>query len=321
MRQTSWELHGCLTHALANRSLPVLIFGYHGCMMVSALITAVLLPLALSVQVQEQQPAAVPPGAQRVTMLTLSLSASCSGDIDVHGVTVLHKGMGAIRDIASVYAMHDGQRISRGRALSSADGSASLSFRPALTVPSCGTADIVILADFSADALAAGEHRITVERPEDMDAGDATVTLLASPRAPVRTTTGVQQGSMAAEFLPLLTRMSYGDHRTVARLRLSADGAYDQVLDAITLTNDGSSRNTDLQHLTLETSRGQVLAGLASLRDDLAPFVLSSPLSVERGQVFLLTVRADVRASRRRTIDFTLEEPGDLFSHRAQTRR
>jgi len=64
-----------------------------------------------------------------------------------------------------------------------------------------------------------------------------------------------------------------------------------------------------------------VLAGLASLRDDLAPFVLSSPLSVERGQVFLLTVRADVRASRRRTIDFTLEEPGDLFSHRAQTRR
>lgn len=297
-----------------------LVFGYH-VDMESFVIAASLLSLSLSVQGQEQQPVSVPPGAQRVTMLTLSLSASCSGDIDVHGITVLHKGMGAIRDIASVYAMRDGQRISRGRALSSADGSASLSFRPALTVPSCETADIVIMADFSVDALTAGEHRITVEKPEDIDAGDATVTLQQSSSiAPVRTTTGVQQGSMTAEFLPLLTRVTYGDHRTVARLRLSVEGSYNQVLDAITLTNDGSARNTDLQHLTLETSRGQVLASLASLRGYLAPFVLSTSFSMERGQVFLLTVRADVRAGRRRTIDFTLEEPGDLVSRRAQSR-
>ncbi|MDD5041303.1 MAG: hypothetical protein PHX87_03460 [Candidatus Peribacteraceae bacterium] len=285
------------------------------------LLSAVLLPLSLTVRVQGQSSSSVPPGAQRVTMLALQLSASCSGDIAVHSVTVTHGGMGAIRDISSVYAMSGGRRISRGRALSSRDGSVMLTFRPALTVPACGSRDIAVMADFSTDAAAAGEHRISLLTSGDIDAGEATVTLTGTANVPLRTTAGAEQGSVTVEFLPLLQRISYGDRRTVARLRLTSEGAYDQAMDAITLTNDGSACDGDLQHLTLETSRGQILARLASLQGHLAPFVLATPFALERGQVFLLTVRADVRAGRRRTIGFTLEEPGDLISHRAQVRR
>ncbi len=296
-------------------------FRYHGEVTGSLLLSAVLLPLALSVQVQEQQPASVPPGAQRVTMLDLRFSSSCSGDVAVRGITVTHGGMGAVRDISSVYAMSDGRRISRGRALSSADGSVLLTLRPAVIVPACGAKDIAIMANFMADAAVTGEHRLSVLMANDIDAGDATVSLEDGAGAPVRRTVGIEQGSVAAEFLSLLERVTYGNHRTVARLRLTAEGAYDQAVDAVTLTNDGSARGTDLQNLTLETNRGQVLARLSSLQDHRAPFMLTAPLTIERGQVFLLTVRADVRAGRRRTIAFTLEEPGDLFSHRAQVRR
>lgn len=296
-------------------------FRYHGEVTGSLLLSALLLSLALSVQVQEQKPASVPPGAQRVTMLDLHFSASCSGDIAVRGVTVTHGGMGDVRDISSVYAMSDGQRISRGRALSSGDGSAMLAFRPAITVPVCGEKNVSIMADFASDAVVTGEHRLSLLAAGDIDARGVTVTLEGGADAPVRRTVGAEQGSITAEFLPLLVRVTYGDHRTVARLRLTAEGTYDQAVDAITLTNDGSARDTDLQNLALETSRGQVLARLPSLRDHLAPFILTTPLTIERGQVFLLTVRADVRAGRRRTIGFTLEEPGDLFSHRTQVRR
>jgi hypothetical protein len=294
---------------------------YHGDMTGSLLLSAVLLPLALSVQVQELQSASVPPGAQRVAMLDLQFSASCSGDIDVRGITVAHGGMGAIRDVSSLYVMRDGQRISRGRAPSSRDGSVTFSFRPALTVPACGQNSVTVMADFSPDAAAAGEHRIVLRTPGAIDAGDAVVTFAAVAAAPVRTTAGVSQGSVSVAFLPLLQRVTYGDHRTVARLRLTAEGTYDQEMDALTLTNDGSARGTDLQNLTLETSRGTVLARLASLRGQEAFFVLTSPLLLQHGAVMMLTVRADVRAGRRRTIGFTLEEPSDLFAHRARTRR
>lgn len=285
------------------------------------LITALLLPLTLSVNVQGQPQSSVPPGAQRVTMLTLELSASCSGDIAIHGFTATHSGMGDVRDILSVYAMSDGRRLSRGRALNSGDGTVALTFRPVLTVPACGERTITVMADFSPDADRAGEHRMTVRRSADIDAEDATVAFVSVTDAPIRRTAGPSQGSVTVEFLPLLTRVTYGDRRTVARLRLTAEGAYDQVMDAVALTNDGSARGTDLQNLTLETSRGQVLARLPSLSDRLAPFVLTAPLTLQRGQTVLLSVRADIRASRRRTIDFTLEEPSDLSSRRARTRR
>ncbi len=285
----------------------------------SLLLSALLFP-ALSVQIAESSAASVPPGAQRVEMLALQLSASCSEDVSVHSVTLTHRGLGSIRDIAAVYAMSDGVRISRARALSSRDGTVMLTFRPAFLVSACGMRDLSIMADFSSDAVRAGEHRITLSAVEHIDADDVPVTISSASAAPVRTTVGQSQGSVEISFLPLFSRVRYGAHRIVSRFRLTAE-EYDQAVDALTLTNDGAARAEDLQNLTLETSRGQVLARLSSLDGDRAPFVLTSPFIIERGQVFLLTVRADVLASRRRTIDFILEEPSDLVARRVTRRR
>ncbi|ALM09920.1 MAG TPA: hypothetical protein DEB30_02630 [Candidatus Peribacter riflensis] len=288
---------------------------------IPVLLLTLLSPLTLRVQVVALPSASVPPGAQRVEMLSLRFTAPCDGDATVHGITVTHGGMGDPDDFSSVYVLSDGRRISRGRSLSSTDGSVPLSLYPAWIVPACGTRTLSVAADFGADAAVAGEHRLTIDVPAHVDAGGYRVTFSPAPVTVTRTTTGIAQGSVSVEFLPVLSRIRYGAHRSVARLRLTAQGDFDQVVESITLTNDGSARGTDLQNLMLQTSRGQVLASLPSLRGDLAPFVLASPLRLNRGQVILLEVRADMRASARRTVGFTLEEPSDLFARRVRTRR
>ena len=117
-------------------------------------------------QQQVQGSIAVPPGAQRVTLLTLTLHASCAADIGVSGMTLLHRGMGDARDISAVYLMSGGRRISRGRQVD-ANGRATLTF-PTITVPACGQQIITVLANFSATAATAGEHRFELESPTDV---------------------------------------------------------------------------------------------------------------------------------------------------------
>jgi hypothetical protein len=56
---------------------------------------------------------------------------------------------------------------------------------------------------------------------------------------------------------------------------------------------------------------------LPSLEGDLAPFVFDPPLLLEHGNVYLIEVRADVRASRRRTIRLLVEEPEDVEAREA----
>ena len=49
-------------------------------------------------------------------------------------------------------------------------------------------------------------------------------------------------------------------------------------------------------------------------------FVLSPPLILKKNQTRLLELKADVRASRSRTIQLIIEEPGDIEAERANLR-
>lgn len=296
----------------------------------SALILALVAPLMLTVRSITIPNTSVPRGAQRVPLLTISLSASCAGVATVSGIRVTHRGMGDQSEISAVYAMARGKRISRGRQFSSSDGQLLLPLRPALVIPACQTTDVTIAADFSAEALAASEHTLLLLRPGDIEAGSASVRILSPDtasatgdrdrRGSVIQTAGSAQGSVAVNFLPLLTRIRYGDGRTVARMTLSASD-FDQFVSAMTLTNDGSARDHDLQNLTLVTQRGVVLARTPALDGELVPFTLDPPFLLPRGETMRLDVRADVRASIRRTVGLSLEEPSDLTATRARIRR
>ncbi|MDD4628533.1 MAG: hypothetical protein PHE68_04040 [Candidatus Peribacteraceae bacterium] len=269
---------------------------------------------ALTVQVQGiTGGSSVPPGSQRVPMLNLSFTASCKAAVTVHAVTVRHRGMGAIRDLFSVYAESDGRRVARGRVFSSRAPVLTMDLEN-VVVPACGTRTVHFLADISAIAAMGGEHRLTVENAAAIDAGGASVRILSSAVPSLRRTVGEFLGSVTVEYLPLLSYVRYGDHRIVARLRLSVSGERDQLLKGLLLTNGGSARDGDLVNIFAEMGGKRVTRILPRMEGDLMRLAFDPSLLLPRSNRYLLDVRADVRSSMRKTIKLTVEEPSDVVA-------
>lgn len=262
----------------------------------------------------------VQPGTQRVPMLTLRMTAPCERDVNVESLRVWRRGLGASSDILSVYAMKGGRRLVEGRQLSRS-GSAELHFRD-LRIPACETEEISILADFSQDAAVAGEHWMTVEQANDIGAGTSKVSLIrdGSPQRQ-RTAGGRVRGGISVEYLRLIKTVLYGKSRTVMRIRLAADGVEDHIIRAITVTNNGSASNADIQNMFLRVGRNRSVSSVVRQLDgEIVRFVLDPPLLLKKNQKRLLELQADVLASRRRTLQLIIEQPSDIESEPAHLR-
>ncbi len=96
-------------------------------------------------------------------------------------------------------------------------------------------------------------------------------------------------------------------------MRLTGDPRKDQQLLALTLTNGGSARGTDLRSLALYSSANKRLSGVvASLDGDRVRLVMDPPFFLQRSAQYLVEVRADVRASSRRTLALEVDEASDV---------
>jgi hypothetical protein len=262
----------------------------------------------------------IPQGAQRVVMLRLSLTAPCSEDAMVESIAIKDSGLGRSEDILRVYAMADNRRISRAHTLKSNDATATIRLRN-MNIPACGTVSVSIMADFSPNTIAGSEHRfavdgassITANMPVKLSTADVQSTLFITPSS---------RGSISIDYLSLNAPVRYGADKTVARFQLSADNVSDHAITAMTFTNDGSARDMDLQNLELVLSNGTVISReLDSLDGDTARFVLDPAFLLEKNQTRLVTVRADIRASKRRTIRLIIEEPSDIEATNVRKRR
>lgn len=251
----------------------------------------------------------VPHGAQRVGLVQLTLKAGCDADAIIREVIVKHGGLGSSSDIERVYVADGNKRISPPQSFSARTRTAIL--RPMnLTVQKCQERTIDVRGDFSTDAASGGEHRLIVSAIR-LDDGTliqpnviaATVTAKTVPQT---------TGTVTVEYLPLLDTVHFGAGKTVARLTLSADNQQDQAIQVITLTNDGSAKDSDLQNLKLMNGQKVLSEEIKHLDGSIARFVLKQPLLIGKNSTVMLTVKADVRASNKRTIRFIVEEPSDI---------
>jgi len=267
-------------------------------------------PGAVTVSVASVVGGSVPPGAQRVRMIDLTFTASCKGDAQVRNITVQRKGMGDYRDIKVVYMMEGMRRITRAQQLIRRDGFVTLRMG-AYNVPACETKKLSLYADFDPNASPAGEHRFELNRSEDIKVQSGVARLRqrsARTRAEETQTVVPQaQGKISVTYLKLLRRPTYGSRRTVMRFVLEADGVDDHHIHAITFTNEGSARDLDLQNLFLPGS--QVVPRMDG---DTVRITFDPPLLLKKNQERLMTFRASIRASRRRTIKFLIEEASDI---------
>lgn len=251
----------------------------------------------------------IPPGAQRVPMLRVTIENSCEGSATIFGLELRRRGLGDRRDISAVHAVSEGSRISRSRPISRRNNQVSIPLRQ-YSVPACKTNVIYIYADFSRSASVAGQHAIELLNVES----DATVSMRVQPaQSAVLSTVGSPVGELSVEYLRLHRRIRYGDRRTVARFRIEADSESDHLLTKITLTNQGTARDDNLQNLYLVTGRNRKVSPvIPKLVGDTATLRFDPPLALKRNQSRTFSLMSDVRSGIRRSIQFTVEEPSDI---------
>lgn len=266
----------------------------------------------LTVDAVSSRSATIPPGAQRVEMLVLEASADCSGDVSIETITVQRRGLGLNSDIASVYAVQRGKRISSSRTISNKDGTIPLNVQ-GLRIPACTNERISILADFTTNASAAGEHRLELQ---NIDAFGSTVRIqkrISTVNSTVRTS-GRSVGTISVAYLKLNSRVRFGSRQVISRFTLSADTENNHSITAITFTNLGSASDADLQNIFIDFRNRRVSQEVDQLDRDTVRIVFDPPQILEKNQTLSFSLRADVRASRSRTIQFLIEEESDIES-------
>jgi len=254
----------------------------------------------------------IPRGAQRVPVLTLQFVASCASDVTMQSITLHREGLGSKDDILRVYALRRGVRISGAPAPVNEEGEVQLIVRN-FTIAACGREKVIIHADFSGDAALAGEHRFTLREPSAVDAMGTSVSLVQLGERGRTRVTPKELGTITVESRRLVRPPHYGTSQIVGRVLLKADSRDNHLIHVITFTNKGRARGADLENLVLETSRRERLSNiLRYLDEDKARFELTPPLFLGKNETRILQIRANIRASRKRTFEFVIEEPSDV---------
>lgn len=267
----------------------------------------------LTVETHSPRSGSIAPGSQRIQMIGLRMTADCTSDVPVHSISVQRRGLGANADIDSLYVSHRGARISREQDIARKDGSVQLRLRN-FKIAACDSQDLAIVANYSSNASPAGEHRIELR---GVDAGKSFVRIERSSgnfTTPSRTASQ-SVGQVSVEYLRLTKPVRYGSKQLVSRFTLEADNKDDHSISAITMTNNGSATNEDLQNLYIEFRSRRISTYASSLVGDKAVFTFDPPIHLKKNQTLKFGLRADVRASRSRTIQFVVEEPSDIISN------
>lgn len=252
----------------------------------------------------------IPRGSQRVPVLALKLEATCEGSVTVEALTVHRKGLGDAQDILGVYAVREGGRITPVQSVAR-DGRIDLQFRT-LSVPACGTKRVDILADFAPDSAVAGEHRFEIEASTDIDAPGAHVTVVRGMGTSIGRMVGPLRGSITVEILSIPGGISVGENELVGRFLLEADSRDDHHIRAITFTNEGTAKDRDLRAITLYVGTRRLSDPMMSLQGRRVRIPIEPPLLVRKNQSVRISLRADVFAGVGRTVELTVEEPGDV---------
>lgn len=266
----------------------------------------------LVVEMHSPRSGSVAPGSQRIEMLRLRITADCISDVEIESISVQRRGLGANNDIAALYVSHRGTRISREREISRRDGSVDLSFRNFM-ISACDSEDLSIVANYASTASPAGEHRIELRK---IDAGNSHVRIekVSGNFSQIQRTATRSVGQIAVDYLRVSKPVRFGSKQLLSRFTLEADSRDSHLIKTITFTNNGSATNEDLQNLYIEFRSRRISSVARYLKNDRAVFTFDPPLQISKNQKLKFGLRADVRASRSRTIQLVIEEPSDIIS-------
>lgn len=260
---------------------------------------------------------AVPRGAVGVSMLSLDLTASCEDSVTIEDLTVLHEGFGSTTDLTGLYAVVDGQRVTRKRTVDSKDQSATLHFSSPLTVAACKSVTLDLVADLSTTATVSAEHNLVVELPSDVVSNAKQVKGNFPLKGNSFRVAAVTAGTLTVSYLSVSpNEVKVGDKEVLlGKFEVSVNSVEDQTIYSMTLQQNGTANNGDVTNLKIRRSDGTVLTNtVASFDDDYATFVFNPPFIVKQGDKLTLSVVGDVAGGAGDTVKVQFEESADIFS-------
>lgn len=273
---------------------------------------------------QTQHTRTVAPGSQGIVFSTITLQNPAQEAISLESIVVTHRGLGESTDVTGVYlAAVSGQRLSNVASFNG-DQRAELRLRPWLTIAAGTTATITVRGNLSPQAAVSGLHRLEVRRTDIVATvpveSFTTQELAADPVTPSTDSAAISVSYPALTAVPV-----YGRQRTVGRLQLSNTGTRDVALEALTITNAGTARGSDLANIVLVTNRGQSLTDRVDQLSDRGErsvrLVFTPAFVLHRGDRVIFNIRADLLASRRRTVQLHIDSPSDLEVRRSTRRQ
>lgn len=238
----------------------------------------------------------VPKGATRLPMLRFRMTADCTQEVTVEGITFTDRALGFLSDIAGLWMSVDGVRVSRAHGIS-ADRTSNLTFRRPLIIAPCATATIDVFAAIARDALTSGRHTLSLESAEDIRA-DVPVEGEFPLRGGAFTISTRQTGVLRVAYLPIAkdAEIDGTDRQVIGRFSVAVDGTEDQTFRALTLENAGSADDGDVVGIYVRAASGRArfTTVAAETRGDRVTLVFDPPYPVLAGKSLDFEVIADV---------------------------
>jgi hypothetical protein len=268
---------------------------------------------SLTATLSASQPAGgiLPLGATGVSMVKVDVRNGGASSAVVDSMTVRRTGVGSSADFSYLYAYDGNNRLTTGRTLNSTSNEATFSGLN-VSLAAGETKTLWISADIAAAATAGNENALQVV---SVMSGSATASGL-----PVSGPTFRLAGSSVGSVTIATSSTSLSDVTAgatmakVADFKLTAGSSESIVFNRIALSYNGTVTRSDITNLVLKQG-GNTIATVAGITDkDLAVFVLSSPMTMEKGASRIFEVYADVAGTVRsaETIIFSLDQTTDL---------
>jgi len=278
---------------------------------------------SLTVRTSPVEVGGIPRGATRVVLLPLHLQASCGADVRVWRIRLQLTGLGDAQDVNRVYLLRGFRRLHRPVKINSNDREVMIRLRN-LVIPACRSVRLDVAVDFDREAAVGGQFYFEIPSEDDLfSTASETVGNFPIRTVPSRSSITPQPvGQVTIKFLPISSIRPI-QNELLAKFRIKADMEANQLFRSITLTNKGTAKNDDLRNLYLTRLNGRALTPIATKMDgDSVTLLFSNPYFIKRGQTVLFQLRGNAY-TRRKTVNFTLEEPSDLASDssRRGTRR
>ncbi|MBT6691304.1 hypothetical protein HOB10_03160 [Candidatus Parcubacteria bacterium] len=269
--------------------------------------------LSLSLASDTPNPGIYPSTASGLEMLKFKAKAGSDGAV-LDGITIGHGGVGATTEFIKIYLYEGESRLTSGKTINSSTNATEFN-NLNIDFSANETKYLTVVAD--AGVSKSGTHLFSITAAE-LEAGTATLGSIVGNAISLGTANAgevvITEGSD-----PSNGKVGEQDAELTS-FTLTVDSIEDSSFERISLYHAGAVSRGDLTDLELyknSKSAENLVASTSGLdSEDLAVFVLDTPVDLEKGQAVKFYVYGDIsgdaKSGSAETVNFYLDETSDL---------